>query len=467
MRGCDVSVKAKVRGIYSTALTRLLLDSGFEIVQPSFAIIQRFSLHENSALPDIEIKDRYDLQGVRALGKFDAISVFQSVLQSAFDDVLARRWPVSVDGIYTGRIVDEDEETVYVDIGNEVTGWLPKSETSQLGAEHVVVQVERKRMGAKHPVLTSQLKIVREYAILAQNCNGGVSLKIRDLNKRCELYELGKTLAPENWGIIWREPSANQSRETLENEVTILAEKARILNEKVSSEAPVLLVDGSFFMDVEFPSLSKKRLDQLRASVAETLPDHHFYKSCGGAISSALEMAEKLLEKGEDKSKVEEWFKEQILRESPEEGSTAEVEHVKPSGYVFYLGQATIDCIDETHVKYSRIIRSNGSYDGLDVAKEAGDKATSEARLGEWYITTRYFSKDGELKGTYVNINTPVEVYPDAIRYVDLEVDVCILPNGAVKVLDMEKLEKAFEKGIISQKLFAKVKETVKKILEK
>jgi predicted RNA-binding protein associated with RNAse of E/G family len=63
-------------------------------------------------------------------------------------------------------------------------------------------------------------------------------------------------------------------------------------------------------------------------------------------------------------------------------------------------------------------------------------------------------------------LNTPVEVYPNAIRYVDLEVDICIRPDGTVKVLDMEKLEKALENQVISQRLFVKVTEIVQQILE-
>jgi predicted RNA-binding protein associated with RNAse of E/G family len=42
---------------------------------------------------------------------------------------------------------------------------------------------------------------------------------------------------------------------------------------------------------------------------------------------------------------------------------------------------------------------------------------------------------------------------------VDLEVDVCIQPNGAVQVLDLEKLEKALEKSFISKGLFEIVRE--------
>lgn len=200
--------------------------------------------------------------------------------------------------------------------------------------------------------------------------------------------------------------------------------------------------------------------------MAQTLDAHHFYKSCGGKVSAALEMAERLLEKGRDRSEVEELFNKQVMREFPEVGSLVDIEHVKLSGLVFHLGQAKIERINDKQIKYSRIMRGNGFYDGLGVSKEAGDKAISEAKRGEWYITTKYFSKDGEWKGTYINLNTPVEVYPQTVRYTDLEVDVCIQPDCTVRTLDMEKLEKALEKGFISKTLFEMAKEKVKEIRE-
>ena len=324
----------------------------------------------------------------------------------------------------------------------------------------LLVQVERKRMGFKHPILTTDLKIVGDYAILVKSLKGGVSFKIKDLSRRAELYALGKALAPEGWSIIWRESCANQSKEELEKEIRNLTEKAKVIAEKEKDEgSPRLLLGGSCFMDVEFPLHSKQSLDKLRASVAHTLSGHHFYKACGDEVSAALEMAENLLEEGHDRDETEKCFQEQVLCKFPSEGSTIDIEHVKPSGIVFNLGPAKIQTINDEFLEYNRTIRSEGVYDGLDVPKETGDKAISVTRIGEWNITTKYYSPNGELKGTYVNFNTPVEIYPWGLRYVDLEVDICILPDGTRKVLDMEKLEKAHAKGIISQKLFAKVKD--------
>ncbi len=458
-------LKAKVRGIYSTALTKLLLDNDFEIVHPSNTTKERFTLQENLAPPDLKIEDTYSLQGVRVLGTSEAVNTFQSLLHLTFHDVLTRRWQVSVDGIYKGKIVETDEDAFYVEVDNNVVGRLPKTELPEPIGNQVIVQVEKRGLGGRQPTLTRKLRVVGDYAILAQNSKIGVSLKIRDLDKRRELYTLGEKLSPNGWGIIWRRPSANQPFEKLANEVKTLGQKAEFLNAKARhASSPALLIGGSYSMDVEFPSISKSHLDKLRASVANTLDRHHFCKSCGGRVSAALEMAERLLEKGQNRIEAEELFRKHVAYELPEVGSIVDVEHVKINGFVLHLGEATIESMDGEQLRYSRTIRSHGVYDGLNIEKEAGDRAVSETKNGQWHIATRYLSRSGELKGTYVNLNTPVEVYPKALRYVDLEVDVCIYPDGTANVLDMEKLELALESGYVSRKLFETVKEEVKQI---
>jgi Ribonuclease G/E len=459
------NLKARVRGIYATALTKLLLESGFEVVQPSQAIKSRFKIADNNEPPDLKIKDKHDLQGIVVLGKIEAVHRLKTILQDVLEDVITREWNVSVDGIYKGYVVNEDEKNFYVKIGNETVGVLPKNEAPAQGQNDILVQVERKHIGRRTPMLTTQLKIVGDCAILAQNVRVGVSLKIRDIVKRAELYALGRKLAPEGWGIIWREPAAHKPKEVLENEVADLVEKAKLLAEKASSSsAPCLLLEGLRFMSVEFPYMSKKKLDALRASVVPTIEGHHFYKSCGGKVSAALEMAEGLLERGQSPETVRSLFEQQTISDFPEEGMMVEVEHVKLSGAVLHLGQAVLEVLSGSEIRYCRTMKMNGYYDGLGVVKEAGDKAISQTKPGDWHITTNYYSKDGRWKGAYININTPIEIYPKALRYVDLEVDVCVRPNGEIKILDFEKLERALEKGLISQRLYERVKAEVKEV---
>ncbi len=175
------------------------------------------------------------------------------------------------------------------------------------------------------------------------------------------------------------------------------------------------------------------------------------------------------MEKGCVYIDVEELFKQTVEKEYPAIGSLIEVEHVKLDGKVFYLGSALIQNLDynssRVSVQFRRDFIKKGVYDGLEIPKEPGDYAVTEVNIGEWHFETRYFSRDGQLKGVYVNLNTPVEFYPFGIRYVDLEVDVCMWPDGKVETLDEEKLEKAMEEGLVSEKLVKVVKEKLAEII--
>lgn len=322
-------VKARIRGVYATALTKLLLSNGFEIVQPSLTIRERFGLKDVKEFPDVRIEDRDDLQGIRAIGNAEAVNRLKLILQSNLEDVVVRKWPFGVDTSYGGLIEE--------------------------------VGVHR--------------------------------------------------------------------------------------------------------LNVEFPALSKKKLDELRALVVPTLDGHHRFKASGGRIASALEMAEKLLEKGAPRREVEELFVNTVMNAYPTEGSTIHIEHVKLNGKVFHLGKAFVEEFNNTHIRFRRVFERSGVYDGLETPKEAGDYAITEATLGEWHFKTSYFSRSGKYKGSYININTPIELYPFGIRYVDLEIDVCVWPDGKVKTLDEESLERAVAVGIINEKLADTAKRKVREIL--
>jgi hypothetical protein len=76
----------KIRGIYTTAFTRLLLDSGYRIAEPSPEIRQRFKLGPTARTPDILLKDREDHQGVDIIGEADRISRLLKVIQEHLID---------------------------------------------------------------------------------------------------------------------------------------------------------------------------------------------------------------------------------------------------------------------------------------------------------------------------------------------------------------------------------------------
>jgi len=343
--------RVKLRGIYTTALTKILLDNGFKIVQPSEVTRIRFNLpatREDDCQPDVEIFDRLDKQGVNIVGRADAANKVASILLDLLYDVVIRR----------------------------------------------------------------QMQVLS--AVQSTNSNNDESL-----------YE----------AII-----------------------------EVISASP----DIRIRIDAEFPAISKKKLDEIRASIVPTISGHHYYKACGGKIAGMLEMAEKLIEKGYSLKEVENLLIECALREYPRENSKIGIEHVKINGKTFNLGEAQVVEFDEEErqMRLVRIFSSQGVYDGLSVSKEPGDFAVTTLKIGEWFLKTSYFSRDGEYKGTYVNISTPIELYPTKIRYVDLEADICMWPDGRSQKIDFEKLDKFVKMGCISEKLKMVVYGVAEKIMD-
>ena len=336
--------RAKVRGIYTTALTRLLLDNGFEIVQPSAPIRERFKLPdtpEGFNRPDIEISDRFDKQGVNIIGNATAAEKFVSILLDTLDDVIVRR-----------------QLSIFSPIETDY-----KEKSSQMNLAEIIRDV------------------------------------LSDV------------------------------------ESSIQQKRIRI--------------------NVEFPGLSKRKLDEIRSRVVPTLNGHHYYKACGGKIAYMVEMAERLLGEGCPYKEVENLFKETVWREYPYEGAKVGIEHVKVNGRIYNLGEARIVEFDEQNqqIKLLRVFSTPGVYDGLRARKELGDYAVTSMKIGEWSFRTSYFSKNGEYKGTYVNINTPIEIYPVKVRYVDLEADICMWPNGRIRKIDVEKLDEIVRYGYISERL--------------
>ncbi len=463
-----MTFKARIRGVYSTALTKLLLDNGFKVVQPSLPIRNRFKLEENMESPDIDIYDRHSRQGIHAEGTTESLSAFKTILHRYLIDVVTRMQLFPMDGIYKGKVKgDKRAERLYtVDLGSTI-GKLPKREAKLDSTNTAMVQVQREQTSTREAWLSTKISILGEHAVLIPERKIKVSLKIYDMQERTRLIELGSKIAPLNWGIIWRTTAAHQTPEVLEKEISHLVKICdEIFRKSEETTAPALLWGSKYYMNVEFPALSKASLDEIRAQITSTLKRHHYYKTCGRAVSAALEMAEKMLARGVLDTEVEDLFHEIIETEFPTEGSFVGIEHVKPDGRIFYLGKAHIEKINGNELRYSRVFKKEGFYDSLDIPKKLGDRAVTEAKIGGWYYTTRYFSQNGVYKGALINFHTPLEVYQRWIRYVDLEVDICVLPDGNVKVVDDEKLGDVVAADYISERLAIMMRKKVSEILE-
>ncbi len=93
--------RVKIRGIYTTALTKLLLDANFSIAQPSAVICQRFGLQPNSELEQVSIYDR-DLHSIIIEGERKGVEEIIEVLKQSLLDAVIR--PVSSRSAYPTKL---------------------------------------------------------------------------------------------------------------------------------------------------------------------------------------------------------------------------------------------------------------------------------------------------------------------------------------------------------------------------
>lgn len=216
--------------------------------------------------------------------------------------------------------------------------------------------------------------------------------------------------------------------------------------------------------DVEFPSLSKASFDRMRGEVVPTMQGHHLFRIIA---SEYVDLVEREVEKYPFKmGKMEEAVKKRLILDALERGKGLKIEHVKPEGKVIQLqgGEITLLSDDKKEMLIRRALKG-GRYDGLGLAIEKGDYSITRAREGDWSLKHSYYSVKGKLKGHYLNINTPVEFYPEKIRYVDLHVDVVMKGGGRPEMIDREELERLVEKGYIKGELALKATEVAEALM--
>ncbi len=474
-------IKARIRGIYSQSLTQILLQNHFEIVQPTQEVARRFGLPVRNDIPDVDIWDRSDLQGIVAIAYESVLKRLNDVLRRRLGWVITRTPRVAKSSIYKGYILGRDEKTGYmkVDLG-EITGVLPEKGL-KLGS-YVMVQVRAHDYGKKAPVLSSSITIPGRAVVLLPEPVVRLSTKIKSQETRKSLLELGKKVREhmEKWGVLWRTAAKKLTEEELRDEVEDLLDIAQGIHSKYDELDHVgILFEGTSNADIEFPAEVKEALDKTRGKIRPTINHHHFYKSAGYA--SLVDFAELVIEdKVGDKRYITSKLEKVVSQDMPRVNDPINIEHVKLDGAMVLLGRGRVietssqGLVLRRQFRYTRRkLKIAKKYpNDVDVPSDEGDYALTEAIHGAKTLVTKYYSREGELKGTYVNINTGIEIYPSngaapsKIRYIDLEIDVVAPVNGEVRIIDQHLLKRAVQRGFITPEMAEHAKETAKTVYE-
>lgn len=208
-------------------------------------------------------------------------------------------------------------------------------------------------------------------------------------------------------------------------------------------------------VEIEFPYLTKSDLDESRNWVVPTILNHHRLRLIDSDYVDDVETQDLLIHPNRRES-ISQNVAKRLIWNRLKKGKKIDIDHVKSNGQVISLSAGEIIGLNPEQGKLTlkRItFKGRAKYDGLNLPKKEGDYAISELREGNWFYRHAYFHRGGRLIGEYYNINTLIELYPDKIRYVDLEIDVVRWPDGRVAIIDEEHLNRQFELGYLSQGL--------------
>jgi hypothetical protein len=458
--------RVRVRGIYATALT-----ATFErVVQASQVIRERFEETFPADPPAASVETTADRQGVGVHGEQSAVDTVGDELGDLSRDTFA--WPADLPrgGVYAGEVSETLGSGALVDCG-EGTGFLPYSKTAGHVDEgdrlRVQVREPRPCWADSRPVLDTTVRMQGSLADLVRGKRGG--------RGGPELAEILPVDPPDGWGVDWAPAADDAGLDALGETLESLGERAGSLDAAFDDApapgdaAPHTYWAGEATRWVWFGREARFALDARRRDVVPTMPGHHRTKAATDAASTAVDFVEAVCDdiaRGGAESPADDRetdgeafpFGAVVGQFGPEQGDSVGIGHGKPDGRRIDLGPAAVTDIDGETVTVERELSGGGTYDALGVPKQDGDVATTKLREGRWWYPTVYRGEDGERRGTYVNVCTPVEVFPDEVRYVDLHVDVVRRPDGTVERVDDDELDAAVEAGLVAEPLAKKAR---------
>ncbi len=438
----------RLRGIYTTALTSLL-GASFDVVQASDPIQRRFEDDFAVAPADVAIRTGPDRQGVCVAGTGPVEDVAGTLVAVGLD-ALSWSVPLPEGAVFDGQVTDTLGGGAVVDCGPG-KGYLPYGATEDHVETGDAVRVQVRKStppwSDDRPELDTTLRV--------DNGVGRLVRGVRDAGG-LDLADVLPTDPREGWGVRWSETADSAGLDALQEALAGLNDRAADLDEALSADRGGVgrLTDRRGTRWVWFGRASRSALDGKRRAVTSTMPGHHRIKAGHDAASAAVDFAEAVCDPSG------EFPFEAVTRQfGPQEGDHLAIGHGKPNGRLIVLGRGEVTDYDpDGTVTIEREMSPGGTYDALDIERRAGDVAVTKLTEGRWWYPTVYRSADGERRGTYVNVCTPVELFPDVARYVDLHVDVVKHRDGRVERVDDDELDAAVEAGHLGDDIAEKAR---------
>lgn len=441
----------RARGICATAISRILVERGLVPADVSPKVSLRLGLGEESeGSVDLTVKSGNDNRGLIVMvGDPGAVDEAFTALSGLLRRSLYRG-PLPLYAVFRTAASAQERGACLVETPLGVRGVL-RDVTCFKGEDLVVTITGYSSEGA--PLVDRGVWVVGRFMILGDKPFFKISEHIKDPDVVVELKGLSDMILRQGLGVRWRSSASSASIGEILEELEALKRILASVSERArGSPSLELAYVGEKIAMIQVSPDDMELLDSVRSGAAPTAPMHHLIKAYSNAPETA-DLLDSIVASGAPSSSILEGMR-RLVREALSEGSYVSLIHQRPFERPVELGRGRAVAPVElgrgsVAAGILRQIRGRGLYDGLQIPRERGDVALTVISEGSWWAVHAYYSREGHLKGVYVNINTPPRLFFDGIvkaAYLDLEVDVSIA-GGSASVVDREKFEEMCRRG--------------------
>ncbi|MCD6324060.1 MAG: DUF402 domain-containing protein [Desulfurococcales archaeon] len=462
-------LRVRVRGIYSTAISKILNDAGIELVDVSPQIAERLHIDPRHGLPaDATVKsDDDDPSQMLILGFPEAVDKITDILEDTIPSLITYRPRIGLYSCFKAEVLGRTNHTCLAStpVGKAV---LVDERDCTPGKVIPVTVVKVPVKPGERLVVSSKVRVVGKYAIVGYGSGVSFSSFIRNKDRIAKLLEVSAELIRDGYSIRWRSNADEADLNDIVKELpdlTLKLKEVSALLEKVHPNEVIYVGEHMNIIELTYPS--KRFLDAVRAEASPTTPYHHMLRTLKEKGEGVVDLLD-IVASDVSSDKMEVWVRKWIHQRLSSRKDVV-VHHRRVLKKNVLLGRMQpkeVKSEDGIHLTLKRTIKSAGVYDGLGIPKEVGDYSITRVTEGSWHITHEYFSSNGISKGLYININTPPEILPDGtLRYVDLEVDVVKIHGKGCRMIDSGGFREIIAGNAISGDIIENVIKEFSKIL--
>jgi len=450
----------KVRGIYSSSITRLLTKNKLLIAEPSDNVKASFPKASFAEKYDTTIHDFADKSGIVIKG---AQTEKIKKLFEKYDNAV---FQVENSGdLYLGKIIklDPDTKDIHVNLNLGKVGILPLKDYWGFVKEGEKILVQLKSEQKDHFILSTKIHLFGEDIVLIQKGFTKISSSVNDKETIERLTKIAEENCQEGWGALYKSSACDKKDAELIKQIKELYKDYDKLKAEFEKEKDIkILRKGMMTCYVRFDKTVKQEMDKLRDEVKPTIKNHHSLKT--DIFANIVDFSENLLKEKLNEEKINKAVKEFVMSKSADKEDLYIINEHKVTGITNFSKGKIIDKTKDG-LKIKKFLRNGSIIPGLNMSSDKGDYLISYIKEDECYSKNELYSSSDQKKATYYLVTTPIEIHSRKAEMVCLDLIVSFV-NDKKEIINEEAVQGYANQGLISKKLVTESLKVAKKLLK-